>query len=45
MMIRPDTLAAIKAGDVDLAFRRWDRPRVVVGTRPVSYTHLTLPTN
>ena len=33
MMIRPDTLAAIKAGDVDLAFRRWDRPRVVVGTR------------
>jgi hypothetical protein len=33
MMIRPDTLVAIKAGDVDLAFRRWDRPRVVVGTR------------
>jgi hypothetical protein len=33
MMIRPDTLAAIRAGDVDLAFRRWDRPRVVVGTR------------
>jgi hypothetical protein len=33
MMIRPDTLAAIKAGDVDLAFRRWDRARVVVGTR------------
>jgi hypothetical protein len=33
MMIRPDTLAAIKAGEVDLAFRRWDRPRVVVGTR------------
>ena len=33
MMIRPDTLAAIKAGQVDLAFRRWDRPRVVVGTR------------
>jgi hypothetical protein len=32
MMIRPDTLAAIRAGDVDLAFRRWDRPRVVVGT-------------
>jgi len=32
-MIRPDTLAAIKAGDVDLAFRRWDRPRVLVGTR------------
>ncbi|MEO7269711.1 MAG: hypothetical protein ABIW49_10950 [Knoellia sp.] len=33
MMIRPDTLAAIKAGVVDLAFRRWDRPRVLVGTR------------
>ena len=33
MMIRPDTLAAIRAGDVDLAFRRWDRPRVVVGTK------------
>jgi len=33
MMIRPDILAAIRAGDVDLAFRRWDRPRVVVGTR------------
>src|SRR6476469_7352708 len=33
MMIRPDTRVAIKAGEVDLAFRRWDRPRVVVGTR------------
>ena len=33
MMIRPDTLAAIKAGEVDRAFRRWDRPRVLVGTR------------
>ncbi|EAP99491.1 hypothetical protein JNB_04945 [Janibacter sp. HTCC2649] len=33
MMIRPDTLAAIKVGEVDLAFRRWDRPRVLVGTR------------
>jgi len=33
MMIRPDTLAAIRAGEVDLAFRRWDRPRVLVGTR------------
>ncbi|OYO06403.1 helix-hairpin-helix domain-containing protein [Enemella evansiae] len=32
MMIRPDTLAAIRAGEVDLAFRRWDRPRVRVGT-------------
>ena len=33
MMIRPAELAAIKAGTVDLAFRRWARPRVVVGTR------------
>jgi hypothetical protein len=33
VMIRPDILLAIKAGDVDLAFRRWERPRVKVGTR------------
>ena len=33
MMIRPAELAAIKAGTVDLAFRRWAKPRVVVGTR------------
>ncbi|NYI71191.1 hypothetical protein GGQ54_001751 [Naumannella cuiyingiana] len=33
MMIRPDTLAAIRDGRVDLAFRRWDRPRVKAGTR------------
>lgn len=32
-MIRPAELRAIRAGDVDLAFRRWDRPRVKVGTR------------
>lgn len=32
MMIRLDTLLAIKNGEVDLAFRRWERPRVVVGT-------------
>ncbi|MGI8646540.1 MAG: hypothetical protein ACR2JD_09515 [Nocardioides sp.] len=32
-MIRPAELAAIKAGEIDLAFRRWERPRVVVGTR------------
>ena len=31
-MIRPAELSAIKAGDIDLAFRRWDRPRVKVGT-------------
>ncbi|UUZ60106.1 hypothetical protein [Nocardioides sp. B-3] len=33
MMIRPAELAAIKAGTVDLAFRRWAKPRVVIGTR------------
>jgi hypothetical protein len=33
MMIRPAELAAIKAGTVDVAFRRWARARVVVGTR------------
>lgn len=33
MLIRPNELAAIRAGDVDLAFRRWDRPRLKVGTR------------
>jgi hypothetical protein len=33
MMIRPAELAAIKRGELDLAFRRWDRPRVKVGTQ------------
>jgi hypothetical protein len=33
MMIRPAELAAIKAGTIDLAFRRWDRARVLGGTR------------
>jgi hypothetical protein len=33
MMIRPTELRAIKNGEIDLAFRRWERPRVVVGTR------------
>jgi hypothetical protein len=33
VMIRPAELKAIKAGEIDLAFRRWDRARVVVGTR------------
>ncbi len=33
MMIRPAELIAIKNGELDLAFRRWDRPRVKVGTR------------
>jgi hypothetical protein len=31
--IRPAELAGIKAGTIDLGYRRWDRPRVVVGTR------------
>jgi hypothetical protein len=31
--MRPAELEAIRAGDVDLAFRRWERPRVRVGTR------------
>lgn len=33
MLIRPLELEAIRAGDVDLAFRRWDRARVRVGTQ------------
>ncbi len=32
MWIRPVELRAIQAGELDLAFRRWERPRVVVGT-------------
>ncbi len=33
MRIRPTELDAIVAGTLDLAFRRWDRPRLLVGTR------------
>ena len=33
VMIRPTELRSIKDGEIDLAFRRWERPRVVVGTR------------
>ena len=33
MMIRPSELRAIQDGGIDLAFRRWERPRVVVGTK------------
>ncbi|KAA1416343.1 hypothetical protein F0U44_18640 [Nocardioides humilatus] len=33
MLMRPAELDAIRRGDVDLAFRRWDRPRVRVGTK------------
>jgi len=32
-MIRPAELAAIRDGAIDLAFRRWERARVRVGTR------------
>lgn len=33
VQMRPAELAAIRAGDVDVAFRRWERPRLKVGTR------------
>jgi hypothetical protein len=33
VLIRPAELDAIRRGEVDLAFRRWERPRVKVGTR------------
>jgi len=33
MLIRPAELEAIRRGEIDLAFRRWDRPRVTVGSR------------
>lgn len=33
MLIRPAELEAIRRGEIDLAFRRWDRPRIKVGTR------------
>jgi hypothetical protein len=33
VLIRPAELEAIRAGDIDLAFRRWDRTRVKVGSR------------
>ncbi|MGF1662050.1 MAG: hypothetical protein ACFCVG_06215 [Kineosporiaceae bacterium] len=44
MLIRPAELAGIRAGAVDLGFRRWERPRVVVGTRmrtPVGLVEVT----
>ncbi len=44
MLIRPVDLARIRAGEVDLAFRRWDRPRLLVGTRmrtPVGLVEVT----
>lgn len=33
MLIRPAELESIRAGQIDLAFRRWDRPRLRLGTR------------
>jgi hypothetical protein len=33
MLFRPDVLAAIADGRIDLAFRRWERPRVRSGGR------------
>ena len=33
MLIRPADLDRIRTGEVDLAFRRWERPRLLVGTR------------
>ncbi len=33
MMIRPAELAAIVRGEIDLAFRRWARPRLKAGTQ------------
>jgi hypothetical protein len=44
VLIRPAELAAIRAGAVDLAFRRWDRPRLRVGTRirtPIGLVEVT----
>jgi hypothetical protein len=44
MRIRPAELELIRAGSVDLAFRRWDRPRVLVGTRmrnPIGLVEVT----
>ena len=33
MLIRPAELEGMRRGTVDLAFRRWDRPRLRVGTK------------
>ena len=33
MLIRPVDLERIRHGEIDLAFRRWERPRLRVGTR------------
>ena len=44
MKIRPAELAAIRDGTLDLAFRRWTRPRVLAGTRlrtPIGLVEVT----
>jgi hypothetical protein len=33
VLIRPAELDAIRRGEIDLAFRRWDRPRLLPGTK------------
>jgi hypothetical protein len=33
MLLRQAELHAIRAGDIDLAFRRWERPRLRAGTK------------
>ncbi len=33
MLIRPAELERIRGGEIDLAYRRWNRPRLLVGTR------------
>jgi hypothetical protein len=33
MLIRPAELDGMRRGTADLAFRRWDRPRLLVGTK------------
>lgn len=33
MLIRPAELEAIRRGEIDLAFRRWDRARLLPGTK------------
>jgi hypothetical protein len=44
VLIRPAELERIRSGEIDLAFRRWERPRLLVGTRmrtPVGLVEIT----
>ncbi len=44
MLLRPAELEAIRAAQIDLAFRRWERPRLKVGTKmrtPVGLVEVT----